>query len=487
MVERMAEDTVTHGRTTYMQFDLFKTLSSFINFISGKKEQKHTVEKEKTHSVEKKKETSTERKRKAPAEKKKERMKFRELGLPANILRAIENMGYEDMTPVQEVTYPVIMSGRDLCALAETGSGKTAACAIPLIQKIDTAKNVIQGLIIVPTRELCIQYVDEIGKTAEGSDVVPFAVFGGFSKEIQIAKVKHGVHIIVATPGRLIDLLYDTVVSLSHVKCVILDEADELLQEGFLEDIEFIMSCMINEHQTLLFAATMDDDITKLSHDYLKDPQYISLIKKRAAPVSIEHYFTYLHPNRKGAELKKYLEGEGVSQAIIFCNARHKVDKLFRDMRKHYKDIEYIHAGLSQDKRSSIFRQFKTKKLRYLIATDVAGRGLDFTHVSHVVNWDLPDNGTQYTHRTGRSGRMGKRGRAFTLVIKSDLPKLREIVRTKKITPHWIGKNPLLGSDTLQKEKPKKRKKHYRPSTLKKAKVAGHKGGKRGHSESKRK
>ena len=473
MVKRVAEDTVTHGRTTYMKFDLFKTLRPFINFISGKKEQQHTAEKEKTHSVDKKKGRSTERKRKAPAEKKKESIKFRELGLPPNILRAIENMGYEEMTPIQEATYPVIMSGMDLCALAETGSGKTAACAIPLIQKIDTSKNAIQGLIIVPTRELCIQYVDEIGKTAAGSDVVPFAVFGGFSKEIQIAKIKHGVHILVATPGRLIDLLYDGVVSLSNVKCVILDEADELLQEGFLEDIEFIMSCMINKHQMLLFAATMDDDITKLSHDYLKDPQYISLIKKRAAPVSIEHYFTYLHPNRKGAELTKYLEGEDVSQAIIFCNARHKVDKLFRDVREHYKGIEYIHAGLSQDKRSSIFRRFKTKKLRYLIATDVAGRGLDFTHVSHVINWDLPGNGTQYTHHTGRSGRMGRRGRAFTLVTRSDLPKLREIIRTKKITPHWIGKNPLQGNDTLRKEKPKKRKMHYRPSNVKREKMAG--------------
>jgi len=487
MVRRVAEDTTHMEGTTYMKFDLFKTLGSFITFISGKKEQQHTIEKEKTHSVEKKKEISTERKKKAPAEKKKESIKFRELGLPPNILRAIENMGYEEMTPVQEATYSVIMSGRDLCALAETGSGKTAACAIPLIQKIDTAENAIQGLIIVPTRELCIQYVDEIGKTAAGSDVVPFAVFGGFSKEIQVAKIKHGAHILVATPGRLIDLLYDGIVSLSNVKCVILDEADELLQEGFLEDIEFIMSCMINEHQTLLFAATMDDDTTKLSQDYLRDPQYISLIKKRAAPVSIEHYFTYLHPNRKGAELTKYLEGEDVSQTIIFCNARHKVDKLFRDMRKHYKSIEYIHAGLSQNKRSSIFRQFKTKKLRYLIATDVAGRGLDFTHVSHVVNWDLPGNGTQYTHRTGRSGRMGKRGRAFTLVIKSDLPKLREIIRTKKITPHWIGKNPLQGNDTFQKEKPEKRKMHYRSGTVKKGKIAGQTGGKGGHSESKRK
>ncbi|MBW2649408.1 MAG: DEAD/DEAH box helicase, partial [Deltaproteobacteria bacterium] len=253
----------------------------------------------------------------------------------------------------------------------------------------------------------------------------------------------------------------DGVIILSNVKCVVLDEADELLQEGFLEDIEFIMSCMINKHQTLLFAATMADDIIKLSHDYLRDPEYISLIKERAAPVSIEHYFAYLHPNRKGAELTKYLEEEDVSQAIIFCNARHKVDKLFRDMRKRYKDIEYIHAGLSQNKRSSIFRQFKTKKLRYLIATDVAGRGLDFTHVSHIVNWDLPWDGTQYTHRTGRSGRMGRKGRAFTLVTKRDLPLLREIIRKKKITPRWIGENPFQETGTPQEEKPRKKKRSY--------------------------
>jgi ATP-dependent RNA helicase DeaD len=246
------------------------------------------------------------------------------------------------------------------------------------------------------------------------------------------------------------------------VKCFILDEADELLKEGFLEDIEFIMSCMINKHQTLLFAATMDDNIVKLSHNYLRDPEYISLIKKQAAPVSIEHYFAYLHPNRKAAELTKYLESEDVSQAIIFCNARHRVDKLFLDMRKHYKDIEYIHAGLSQNKRSSIFRRFKTEKLRYLIATDVAGRGLDFTHVSHIINWDLPWDGTQYTHRTGRSGRMGRRGRAFTLVTKRDLPQLRELIRKKKITPRWIGEDPFQENNTPQEKKIKKGKRDYR-------------------------
>jgi len=445
-----------------MQFDLFKILKSITAFFSGKKERQRTPETERISPAETQRETATHREPKDQTEGTKRPVRFSELGLPRELLASIEDIGYTEMTPIQEATYSIITSGQDLCALAETGSGKTAACSIPLIQKIDTSLNAVQGLVIVPTRELCLQYVDEIEKVGTGSGVVSFAVFGGFSKEIQIAKIKHKVHVLVATPGRLIDLLYEGILSLSNVKCVVLDEADELLHEGFLEDIEFIMSCIINKHQTLLFAATMDDDIMKLSHDYLYDPQYISLIKQQAVPVSIEHYFTYLHPNRKEEGLAKYLEGEDVSQAIIFCNARHKVDKLFRNMRKRYKDIEYIHAGINQNKRSSIFRQFKTNKLRYLIATDVAGRGLDFTHVSHVINWDSPRDGTQYTHRTGRSGRMGRKGRAFTLVTKSDLPYLREIIRKKKITPHWIGESPFQESKAPQGGSTKKRRRPYR-------------------------
>ncbi len=390
-------------------------------------------------------------------------MKFSELDLPSNILQALEKMRYDEMTPIQEVTYPIISAGQDLCALAETGSGKTAACAIPLIQKVDPTHNAIQGLVIVPTRELCMQYVGEIQKIAAKTTVVPFAVYGGFDKEIDIAKLKHEVHILVATPGRLIDLLYGGKLSFSHVKCAILDEADELLKVGFLEDIEFIMSCILHEHQTLLFSATMPDDIKKLAHDCLRDPQHISFITKRAAPESIEHYFTYLHPKHKQTELIKYLEGENVNQILIFCNARHKVDKLFHSIRKNFKDIEYIHAGLSQGKRSSIFMQFRNKKVRHLIASDVAGRGLDFSHVSHVVNWDFPKGREQYTHRTGRAGRMGKKGKAFTFVTKHDLPNLRELICRKKITPFWIGKDPLQENKTPQERKTRKRKRRFPP------------------------
>lgn len=369
-------------------------------------------------------------------------MKFTELNLPYHILKALENMGYKELTPIQEEAYPIILSGQDLCALAETGSGKTSACAIPLIQRVDIKQNSIQGIVIVPTRELCIQYVDEIQKIAKKTGVVPFAAYGGFDKSIQKAKIKHGVHILVATPGRLMDLMYDGTVDLSNVRCAILDEADQLLQVGFFEDIEFIMSCIIHEHQTLLFSATMSDKIKELAHDCLRNPKHISLVAKRAIPKSIKHYFLYINNSMKYKELVKYFEREKIVQAIIFCNARHLVNKLYGRIKKDFKDAEYIHAGLDQGKRSSIFRQFKKKKIRYLIATDVAGRGLDFSHVSHVVNWDFP-RGEQYTHRTGRTGRMGRKGKSFTFVIKDDIPALRDLIKTINVVPIWIGKNPL--------------------------------------------
>ena len=370
-------------------------------------------------------------------------MKFSEVNLPRNIMATLEKMGFDEMTPIQEATYPVIAAGRDVCALAETGSGKTAAGVIPLIQKVDTKQNMIQGLVIVPTRELCLQYVTDIENLAHRTDLVPFAVYGGFSRDIQIVKLKHCVHILVATPGRLIDLIYEGVVDLACVKFAILDEADELLQEGFLSDMEFVLSCLVQKHQTMLFSATMPDDIKKLARDYLDDPEYISLVQKRAAPASIEHHFYYVHPKNKHAELLRLIETGKIRQAIIFCNARHLVDKLFRTLRRSVKNVDYIHAGLPQEKRTSIIGKFRRRKIHFLIATDVAGRGLDFTHVSHVINWDFPGGGDLYTHRTGRAGRMGRKGTAASFVSRKDLPAFTKVVKNKRISPVWIGRNPL--------------------------------------------
>ncbi|MDD5092030.1 MAG: DEAD/DEAH box helicase, partial [Candidatus Wallbacteria bacterium] len=339
-------------------------------------------------------------------------MKFTELNLPDHILESLRRMGYTDLTPIQEATYPVIFSGRDLCALAETGSGKTAACVIPLVQMVSPAVNDIQGLIIVPTRELCIQYVGEIEKIAANSGVIAFAMFGGLDRKFNISRLKKTVHVLVATPGRLIDLMYEGALNFPSVKCVILDEADELLNEGFIDDVRFILSCVTGEHQTMLFSATMADDIRKLADECMREPEYISLVKEQASPESIEHCFIMAEPRQKMNMLISLFKEENVGQAIIFCNARHRVDRLHKELGAEVSGVECIHGGMSQDRRTSIIRRFRQNRIRYMVATDVAGRGLDFSHVTHVINWDFPDSADTYIHRTGRVGRMGRIGKA---------------------------------------------------------------------------
>src|SRR3990172_7550161 len=240
-------------------------------------------------------------------------MKFSELDLKPEILKALADMGYEALTPIQEETLSPILSGRDLLARAETGSGKTAACGIPLVQMIDPSINAIQALILVPTRELAFQYVEEIDKISKYTDVTPFAIFGGFSMEIQKAKLRNKVHILVATPGRLIDFLYNTTaIDLSSVRTLVLDEADEMLKMGFIEDVDFILSCLIHEHQTLFFAATMPEEIDRLIGTYLKDPIRVELNKEQVAPESLAHHFQYTGRRDRLNALVEYLKTEKV-------------------------------------------------------------------------------------------------------------------------------------------------------------------------------
>lgn len=368
-------------------------------------------------------------------------MKFTELDLQPAILRALDEIGYEELTPIQEETIPHILAGKDVMGLAETGSGKTGACAIPLVQLLDPKLKAIQVLIIVPTRELALQYVQEVDEIAKHTNVVPFAVFGGFDIDIQKAKLRHGVHVLVATPGRLIDLVWNSRLDLSQVRAMILDEADEMLKMGFIEDVDFIMSCMIHEHQTLLFSATMPPEIERLTKTYLKDPVRVQLNKDQIAPQSLKHHFRHVSRGRM-SELITYLEETDIKQAILFCNSRDKAGDLFKELQGRIKSLEITHGGLDQDRRTSIFRRFRQKKIKFLVATDVAGRGLDFSHVSHVINYDFPFNSLIYTHRTGRTGRMGREGTAMTFVGDRDLRDLKNMFRANRIEPVWEGEEP---------------------------------------------
>ncbi|MHC4741084.1 MAG: DEAD/DEAH box helicase [Planctomycetota bacterium] len=385
-------------------------------------------------------------------------MKFTDLDLKPEILAGLKEMEYTDLTPVQEKTFTHILGGRDMIARAETGSGKTAACAIPLLQMVDTSVKEVQALVLVPTRELALQYVREISEIGKRTEARPFAVYGGFSMDIQVAKLDHGVDILVATPGRLIDLLRNTSLSLSNVSTFVLDEADEMLNMGFISDVEFIISCLIHEHQTLLFSATMPKEIEQLAQKYLKDPLTIYLGKGQTAPQSLQHHFMKISSRNRFESLQRYLDKAKPKQAIIFCNSRLNAEKLHSHLKKKMPSTEIIHGGLDQSRRTSLFRRFQRMEIKIMIATDLAGRGLDFAHTTHVINYDFPNSTETYTHRTGRTARMGRKGVAMTLFTKGDLRSLRAVINVNRIQPVWEGEEPDLKHHT------KKKKKRKRPS-----------------------
>jgi len=385
-------------------------------------------------------------------------MKFADLDLKPEILAGLRDIGYVDLTPVQEKTFPHILAGTDIIARAETGSGKTAACAVPLVQMVDPRLKAVQSLILVPTRELALQYVGEISDIARKTDIAPSAVYGGFPMEIQIAKLNHGVDILVATPGRLIDLLRNTSLSLSNVQTFVLDEADEMLNMGFLSDVEFIINCLIHEHQTLLFSATMPKEIEDLAKKYLKNPLKINLSKDQKAPQSLEHRFLKVSNKNRLESLLNFLKETKPKQAIIFCNSRHNAEKLHNQIKKKFSSTEIIHGGLDQSRRTSLFNRFRRMEIKIMVATDLASRGLDFTHATHVINYDFPMDTDAYTHRTGRTARMGRKGVALTLFTKADFRSLKAVIDKNRIKPVWHGDKPDL------KQTSRRRKSRKRPS-----------------------
>jgi ATP-dependent RNA helicase DeaD len=369
-------------------------------------------------------------------------MKFKDLDLKPQILAALKEMQYVDLTPIQEKTFPHILAGRDIIARAETGSGKTAACAVPIIQMVDPSVKAVQALILVPTRELALQYVGEISDIARRTDIAPSAVYGGFPIQIQMAKLNHGVEILVATPGRLIDLLRNTKLSLSNVRTFILDEADEMLNMGFISDVEFIICCLIHEHQTLLFSATMPKGISRLAQKYLRDPLTIDLTRDQVAPQNLRHYFLQVSSRNRLESLLEYMNKARPKQAIIFCNSRLGAEKLYSHLNKKLSSIEIIHGGLDQSRRTSLFNRFRKLEIKIMVSTALASRGLDFTHATHVINYDFPADTDAYTHRTGRTARMGRKGIAMTLFTKRDLYSLKAVINMNHIQPIWEGAEP---------------------------------------------
>lgn len=367
---------------------------------------------------------------------------FADFSLNPAILQSLDRMGFKEPLPIQIETIKFIQQKQDLIALAQTGSGKTAACAIPICNRVNVNEKYVQALIVVPTRELAGQYATEVQKIGKDIGVKAFAIYGGEDAAMQQSKLKHGVQVLVATPGRLIDFIYSRDIDLSHVETLILDEADEMLSMGFYDDLEFIIQCLVHEHQTLLFSATMPEAIRKIAKKHMKDPQEITLISDQASPTTIDHQFLYCSHHQRETSLIKLIEEIQPKQGIVFCRSRHEVEAVCRAMQKRIDGVDFLHAGLGQDIRSIITNKFRAGKIRFLIATDVAARGLDFSGVTHVFMYHLAEDPDVYLHRSGRTGRSGREGNVVSLVTDRDLLPLKNILARIQREPKWIGEPP---------------------------------------------
>lgn len=366
-------------------------------------------------------------------------MKFEEFNLDPLIIEALYYLGFKEPTAVQERAIVPILEERDVIALAETGSGKTAACMIPMCHKIDLSSNKIQVLIVVPTRELALQYAEEAQKIGKFKKVSVFGIFGGEDMSLQRAKLNNGVHILVATPGRLIDFIYSRAIDLTHVTTLVLDEADQMLSLGFYEDLEFLMGCLVQKHQTLLFSATMPLEIKKIAKEHMKEPLELALITEKPTPKYLSHqFFLCKSVQNKYNDIIQLLKKVEPEQCLLFANSRHEVEKLTQELKKNFSSVDFLHGGLDQRIRMSITSKFSRGKIRYLVATDIAARGLDFSLVTHVMNVQLPFEDETYMHRAGRTARAGKKGICITFTTSRDRARVLAICKQLDKDPEWL-------------------------------------------------
>jgi len=358
--------------------------------------------------------------------------KFKELGISDLTIRALSDMGFEEPTPIQEQAIPLLLAGKDLVGQAQTGTGKTAAFGIPLLENIGKSVGAIFGIVLTPTRELCIQVAEELNKLGQFSNVRTLPIYGGQDIQRQIKSLQRKPQIIVATPGRLMDHMNRRTIKLSDIKMVVMDEGDEMLNMGFIEDIEKILSATPDSRQTLLFSATMPRQIQNLAQRFLKDPALISIKSKEVTVPLIEQYYMEVLDRQKFDVFCRLLDIQSPELSIVFGRTKRRVDELTEGLKKRGYSAEGIHGDLTQAKRDSVLRQFREGTIDILVATDVAARGLDVSGVTHVYNFDIPQDPESYVHRVGRTGRAGQTGIAMTFVIPRELDHLRSIERLTK-------------------------------------------------------
>lgn len=355
-------------------------------------------------------------------------MKFNELKLHPETIRTLDELGFEEPTPIQQEAIPYALEGKDLIGQAQTGTGKTAAFGLPLLNKIDQENKSIQALVIAPTRELAIQVQEELFRLGKGQKARVYVVYGGSPIGKQIDRIqKSKPQVVVGTPGRILDLMKRNVLKLSDLQTLVLDEADEMLNMGFIEDIKSIIQATPETRQTLLFSATMPPAIKNLGSQFLKDPQHVKIKTTQMTADLIEQYFVKCRDDEKFDMLTRFLEVQNPTQAIVFCRTKKRVDEVGRGLSLRGFNAELIHGDITQQKRTSVIHSFRKGQIEMLVATDVAARGLDISGVTHVYNYDITQDPESYVHRIGRTGRAGQDGMSITFVVPNEMAYLRTI------------------------------------------------------------
>lgn len=367
------------------------------------------------------------------------KMKFEEMGLKPQLLQSVAAKGFENPTPIQEAAIPLALQGKDILGQAQTGTGKTAAFGLPILSNLEQGRG-LQALVMCPTRELAVQVAQEISSLGKVLRINTLAIYGGQSIEIQLKALKKQPEIIVGTPGRLIDHLNRGTIKLSPVKFVVLDEADEMLNMGFLEDMESILARCPVERQTFLFSATFPPPIHKLALGFMKDPENITIRGPELTVPLIEQRYYEVNPKLKVETLCRILDVEQPPVSLVFCRTKKGVDELVASLEVRGYAADALHGDLSQRERDLVTRRFRQGNTEILVATDVAARGLDINHVTHVINFDIPQDSDSYVHRIGRTGRAGRKGVALTLVEPREIKQLKYIERliNKKIQRNFL-------------------------------------------------
>jgi ATP-dependent RNA helicase DeaD len=367
-------------------------------------------------------------------------LNFQELKIDPTIIAALSNMGFEEPTPIQEMTIPLAMMGRDVIGLAQTGTGKTAAYGIPLVDKCQAELEYVQALVIVPTRELAMQVAEELNKIGSHKKIRSLPIYGGQEMERQIRALKNRPQVIVGTPGRLMDHLRRRTIRLNQISLLVLDEADEMLNMGFKEDIEEILRQAPKERQSLLFSATMPLHTRNLTHEFMQNPEMVHINPRAVTVVNTEQQYMEVPENKKLDVLCRLLDIQNPDMAIVFGRTKRRVDEIAEALSKRGYSADGIHGDLTQSQRDTVMRKFKAGTIDILVATDVAARGLDISGVTHIYNFDIPQDAEWYVHRIGRTGRAGETGLAITFVTSREMSHLKYIEDSIK---HKITRKPM--------------------------------------------